>query len=164
MVSLSHMFGFLGGSKPSLGSCLLQLWLVQGLSCRQCRGPSRWCCCCARETLTSTKRCTSAHGCSVPRSPLWFPMGVQIYTTALDLFQTTFWHWSLPGTTGGAWASNPTDGCVAQANGMLHQKGEIPSVSTHHLALAGPRLWDEGHGSHHRFPTLRIKKSLGLFR
>lgn len=168
MISLGHFFGFPGGAKPSLGRslgwCRLRSWLVRWLSLRQCRGPSCWCCCCAQETLTSTKCCTSAHGCSVPCSPSWFPMRFQIYMTGLDLFQTTFWHWGLPGTTGGAQASNPADGCVAQANWTLHQKGQNPSVSTHHLPSAGPGLWDEGHGSHHRLPTPRIKKSLGLFK
>lgn len=168
MVSLSRIFGFLSSGKPSLGSslrwCLLQSWLVRGLSYRQCRGPSCWCCCCAQEMLTSTKCCASAHGCSVPCSPPWFLMGFQIYVTVLALFQTAFWQWGPPGTTRGARASNPADGCVAQANGTLCQNGQNPSVSTHHLPLAGPGLWDEGHGSHCRFPTPRIKKSLGLFK
>lgn len=167
-VSLSRIFGFFDGGKPSLGSslrwCLLQSWLVRGLSCRQYHDPSCcWCCCCAWETLTSTKWCASAHGCSIPCSPPWFPMGFQIYVTSLGFFQSAFWHRGLPGTTGGAWVSNPADGCVAQANWTLHQKGQNPSVSTHHLPLAGTGLWDEGHGSYRRFPTPRIK-NLGLFK
>lgn len=167
MASLSHIFGFLSSGKFSLGWslkwCLLQCWLVRDLSCRQCHGPSCWCWCwcCAREMLTSTKCCTYAHGCSVPGSSPWFPMGFQIFMTVLDLFQAAFWHRGLPGTTGGAWASNPADGCVAQANGTLHQKGQNPSVSTHHLPLARPGLRHEGSNSHHRFPFLGLK---GLFK
>lgn len=37
------------------------------------------------------------------------------------------------------------DGCVVEANWMLHQKGQNPSVSTHRLPMAGPRLWHRGH-------------------
>lgn len=100
-------------------------WLVRGLTCRQCCGPSCWCCCCARETLTSTKCCMSAHGCSVPCSPSWFPMGFQIYVTVLDLFQTAFWHWGLPGTAGGARASNPQMAVLPKQTERSTKKGKI---------------------------------------
>lgn len=163
MVSLSCIFGFLSGGKLFFGSslrwCLLLSWLVQGLSCRQC-----WCCCCAHEMLTSTKCSMSANDHSAPCSPhpastppALFPVGLQIYATALDLFQTAFWHWGLSGTTGGTQASKPADGCVARANGRLHQKGQNPSVSRH-LSVAGPRLWAEGHRSHRRLPASGMKK------
>lgn len=145
VVSLSCIFGFLEGS--SLRWCS---WAVLGLSCSALAHPASAVLC--PDPTISTKCCASAHGCSVPCSPPGFPWDFK------PAWQPWMFFRALPGTPGGAWGSNPTDGCVAQANSELHQKGQNPSVSTHHLPLAGAWL-----GRKAMRATASIKKSLRLF-
>lgn len=108
------------------------------------------------------------HVCSWLLCSLLFPLasrGISNLRDSLGSFSDRIlapgpsWHyWRCSGEYSSRWLRCPSKRNAPQ------KKGQNPSVSTHHLPLSGPGLWDEGQRSHRRFLTSRIKKSLGLFK